>query len=209
MTTNEIELERSLNGYAARHYQSLPEKVNDPEEKEEAMNSIVNRLDRDATINSVEFKNASAAHVGKRPLRAKATLANAKLTQKAGNNHFLNIGKLIGEQSNLYQDDTVRRQAIINHYARLYYFDITIEVPENYQIANPEEASFKQNLIVDNQIVAAFESSLVPVGGSYLLRIREYYTGIGYEAENYADYAKVVNAAADFANAKVLLVKKS
>lgn len=209
LAKNEITVDRSLNGYAARHYQTIPEKINDPEKREEAMNSMVNRLDRDATVKSVEFEHASALHLGKRPLRAKAKLANAKLTQKAGNNHFFNIGKLIGEQSNLYQEDTLRRQAILNSYARLYYFDITIDVPENYQIANPEEANIKQNLIIDNQIVAAFESSLVPVDGSYLLRIREYYTGIGYGAENYADYAKVVNAAADLANTKVLLVKKS
>ena len=131
------------------------------------------------------------------------------IIENAGNSYLFNIGELIGRQVELYQEHK-RQQQIDFNYPHILDREIIVNIPEGYEIVGLEKLKMdikKGNLENDNNYTMGFLSDYEFSENILTVKIHEYYTTPTYPIEQYEDFRKVVNAAADFT--KIVLVLKS
>ena len=155
----------------------------------------------------VENENFHASE-NNQPFKFDGTLKTGSLTEKAGKDVILNIGKIIGKQSELYQENE-RQQPFDMRHPVVYHYRIGFEIPQGYMVVGLDE--FKTDHVMNDgeNIIARFKSDYTVSPGKVEITIHEYYVNILYPKETYEDIRKVINAAADFSSKSVLLQKNS
>tara|TARA_R110002050_G_scaffold299486_2_gene465306 strand:- start:786 stop:2777 length:1992 start_codon:yes stop_codon:yes gene_type:complete len=206
---NKVNVFRSLTGYAARSYQGIFELIKEEDQLKEIEESLIGYIDSEAEVQDIEVRNGKAIYLGRKPLQATATLTNIQLLENAGNSLLLNVGKLIGPQMTMYDEDSARVNDIYNYFARSYYRTIEFEIPTGYKLLNADDLLFDEKLVIDGETRAIFKSTYQTTGNTVLVTISEWYEDHIYPKEYFEDYLKVVNAAADFNKVSVLLEKES
>jgi len=136
-----------------------------------------------------------------------AEYESASLLERAGDKYILNIGETIGEQVEMYQEDE-RLTDVENEFNHWYYREIILNVPDGYQIKNPDAANMNIVSDQDGRKVYGFESSYHLHDFLYKVAINEYYKKIFTDKSLADEFTKVVNAAADFNKVALILEKK-
>ncbi|NOQ72972.1 MAG: DUF3857 domain-containing protein [Crocinitomix sp.] len=138
----------------------------------------------------------------------KATVKSASFFDKVGNKLLINVGTLLGPQTEMYSE-LERVQPITTAYNKSYAFRIDIPIPDGYKYTG------EQNGIIDNSFknasgvdAAGFKSTIEVVDNVIHIEIDEFYAFVNVEKEYYEDYRRVINSAADFNKAILLLEKK-
>ena len=115
---------------------------------------------------------------------------------------------MLGPQTEMYSE-LERVQPINTGYNKSYAFRINIPIPEGYKYTG------EQNGIIDNSFkngdgekVAGFKSSIEVVNNVIQINIDEFYAFVNINKKFYEDYRRVINSAADFNKAVLLLEKK-
>lgn len=135
-----------------------------------------------------------------------SNLDASSLIETAGKWMFVKVGELIGTQSELYQEKK-RMLPIENDYNRNYTRKITVNVPDNYKIKNPENFNLRVEHKAEGKTTMCFVSKSFVNGNELVVDVDEYYAKIDYTIEEYETFRKVINAAADF-NKRVLVLEK-
>lgn len=208
LSDNKLHVKRITSGYVARNYQPVFDLITDEEDRRKYTETLITYVDEDAEVENLEFRNNSGHLLGRKPLYASGTLTGSEFVQRAGNEYLLNVGKLIGPQTELYNEDTVRHFDIENPFSRLYMRTISFTLPEGYVIANPDKVKIFKTLKINGEEMARFESKISQMGRSYTITVYEFYEGLIYNKDHYPAYSEVINAAADF-NKLSLLIKKA
>ena len=141
-----------------------------------------------------------------KPLIINGVLSGNMFINRAGNDLLLRIGELIGKQVEMYQEKD-RKLPIESETTRCYDRVIELEIPNGYEIINPEALKMKVELIENDNVEAYFYSDYSFSGKKLTVNCTEGYKKIFYPVEKYAEYVAVINAAADF-NKIVLILKK-
>ena len=200
------ELTKKLTGYDALMYQTIIGLL-DEESKEEFTEQIVKYIDEDMEIVEMELKNTDAQDAGVKPLLVDATFTSDIFVQKAGNNYLINVGKMIGPQSEMYEDE--ERVLPITHYTnKVYKRTLIVNIPEGYEVANLEKLAMDISFDQNGDRDMGFVSSYTLEGSVLKITCEEYYYTMNYPIERYEDFKKVINAAADFNKIAILLKKK-
>ncbi len=138
----------------------------------------------------------------------KATVKSASFFDKVGSKLLIKVGTLLGPQTEMYSE-LERVQPINTGYNKSYAFRINIPIPEGYKYTG------EQNGIIDNSFkngdgekVAGFKSSIEVVNNVIQINIDEFYAFVNINKKFYEDYRRVINSAADFNKAVLLLEKK-
>ncbi len=205
---NSVDVYRALTGYSARSYQGIFELIDDEDDLEEIEESLISYIDEEGTVEDLELTHDRAIYMGRQPLQAKGTLKDVRIIENAGSDILLNVGKLIGPQMEMYDEDSVRNFDIYNAYTRTYYREIEFEIPEGYRLADPEKLKFDVRLNIDGVDEAIFVSDYTIEGNQVKVVISEYYEGFSYPKAYFQEYLAVVNAAADFNKVSVLFEKE-
>lgn len=205
---NKIEVQHSLTGYNARRYQALHDVIPKEEDFVDFANFTVKYVDMEATVDTFAYQNAGGAHLGKKPFRTRGELSNTDIMESAGPNYLFKVGKLIGRQTELYYEDTLRQYDIENDFAKIYFRTITFESPEGYQFSGLDKLNMLETMNIDGKEVARFESQVEQNENYYTVTLYEYYEGLTYPKERFIEYAAVINAAADFNKLTLLLEKR-
>ena len=208
MIDNEVKVYRALTGFSARAYQGIFDLIEDEDDLKEIRESLVSYIDEEAEVKDLFVHNAKAVYLGIKPLQAEARLTDFRFMESAGQDILLNVGKLIGPQMTMYDEDSVRNYDIYNAYARAYYRTIEFEVPEGYKMANPEKMIFDESLVIEGETKAIFKSNYQIEGNKVTVIIEEWYEDPIYPKEYFQEYLKVINAAADFNKVSVLFEKE-
>jgi hypothetical protein len=141
------------------------------------------------------------------PLELTATITGPDLLEFAGEKILLKIGEVIGQQSELY--NTKPRQMGID-IETAHYYDrvITVEIPDGYKLEGLE-ALVKDTHVKDgnDKDQAFFTSNYKLEGNKLIINITESYNSLEIPISGYEDFAKVVNAAADFNKITLVLSK--
>lgn len=124
-------------------------------------------------------------------------------TKKAGKNYIFEAGKLIGGQVGLKEDEMERTQDIYMPYARSFENNISINIPEGYEVKGLE----KLNLDVQNE-TGGFTSTAKMEGQVLKIQSKKWYTHNFEPAANWPMMVKFLEAAYQFTEEKVLLKKK-
>ena len=202
----DIELTRTMTGYFASNWQPQFSKL-DAEQRVKYEEALVRFIDKDMDVAKVEYLNVEKADILAKPFITKAIASSKALVSVADEVITFKIGMLIGEQSNLYDDET-RQLPIENSFARSYNRTLTITLPTGYKAENLD--ALNKNFEVKNdkgKVAAQFKSSYTLNGNTLTVTIEEWFEDLELPASKYQEFRAVINASADFAKTEIKLKK--
>jgi hypothetical protein len=184
------------------YFEFLPER-----DKETLTDQFIKAIGEDVEIleKTVYNTNLDTSAVEK-PLTVAARLIYRSAVEKAGENYIFNIGKLIGEQVELYQKHT-RQQEIDIEFAHELERKIQFTIPQGYDVKGLENLNINIEYSTDNEKSMGFLSNFTVDGDTVNVHIYEYYTRTTYPLEQYEEFREVINAAADFNKISLLFEK--
>jgi len=160
---------------------------------------IVEYTVENADMNQLEYN---------KPFIVKSKMTSGSLIDDAGDIYIFEVGKLIGTQSELYQE-TKRINPIEMQYPNQYDYTITVEIPEGYGIEGLNtlviDKSYKSGT---GEKICKFESNYKLDGNKLVITIQEFYKSHEYDLARYEEFRNVINAASDFNKASILLKAK-
>ena len=200
-----IKENRSFSGYWAimnRNYVSLSEN----EETDFlidyfTINGLNNKKVTNYNIKNFDISNNSY----NTPLRINSTLTTTELVEEVDGLVYLKVGKVIGLQSNLF-DDIKRINEIEINFPNSYEYEIEIEIPKGYRVSDYSELNkVKEFISVDGSISAKFNSNATLNNNKINIVINEFYKNLRYDKGRYQEFREVINAAAKFYESTVIL----
>ena len=200
-----IKENRSFSGYWAimnRNYVSLSEN----EETDFLIDYFtINGLDNKKVTN-YNIKNFDITNNSyNTPLRINSTITTTELVEEVDGLVYLKVGKVIGLQSNLF-DDNKRINEIEINFPNSYEYQIEVEIPKGYRVSDYSELNkAKEFISVDGSISAKFNSKATLNNNKINIVINEFYKNLRYDKGRYQEFREVINAAAKFYESTVIL----
>ncbi len=204
----DMKIRRTLTGYNATFLQPILELV--PESNKGAIaTELLNLAGKDVELKKFDFINTDLDSIYLKPfiIEGEIETSNAFI-DKAGSRYLLRIGEMIGEQVEMYQEEE-RKLPVENDYNREYVRTIRVEIPDGFRIRNLDD--LKMNIVhkADNgDVTMAFLSDYEKEGNTITVTVKEFYKKLTYPVEEFEDFRRIINAAADF-NKKVLVLEES
>lgn len=128
----------------------------------------------------------------------------SSILEKANKSYLLKVGELLGEQNELYQQNS-RMTDIIFHYPMVYNRIINIEVPVGLTIKNVEDLKINIRSDSSSNPICSFISTPISHSKNKLtISIKESYEKANMDKSFFEKFRSVVNASADF-NKLILL----
>lgn len=182
----------------------------DEETKEEFIKDFIKSGQPNAEVSEVVVKNTNLSNFNEfhSPLEISATMKGSDLLEFAGDKVIFKIGNVIGEQSELYNTKP-RQNGVDVEFQHVYRRTLTINIPEGYQLKGLEDLKIHHEAKTGDVATSFFTSDYALNGSTLVVTITEMYGDITYPFEKYNEFAAVVNAAADFNKATLLLEKKN
>ena len=141
------------------------------------------------------------------PLTIKSIISTNDLVEQKNGLIYLNIGKVIGLQSNLFNADKRINEIEIN-FPNSYEYLIEVNIPKGYRIYDISELNkLKEYISVDGNISAKFNSSVSQSQDKLYIDVNELYKELKYEKSRYPEFREVINAAASFYESSIVLEK--
>lgn len=154
-----------------------------------------------------QFLNNGALNLNKKPLIFECNASNKNMIDYAGNKYLFKVGDIIGPQVEMYSEDD-RKLPLHSDYKREFVRQIELEIPEGYEIKNPEDLMIKSEYVKEGKQVLLFKSTYTIEGTKLLIDINEFYDQLYYTVEEYPFYRDVVNSASDFNKVTLIIDKK-
>ncbi len=205
LSTATIQVERSTSGYKSLYYQASMDYL-DEEQKTELKEGYLNYIDDGAKVEDMSFENDDTDLYGQKPLIGKGTIESANFTENAGEKVLFKVGMLIGPQAEMYDEDK-RKIPVETEFTRRYERKIVFNVPEGYEIKNPEVLNMEVVPTLNGKTPIGFKSTYTLENGVLTVTVTEWYEDIYYPLAQFEEYKSVINAAADF-NKLVLVLQK-
>ncbi len=199
-------LRRSLSGYMGFGLQTNA-KSSEPEEKEYLIEQYIGLGSENTNVSDEKFYNDTVIDVFLKPFIITANISSYEYVRFGEEEIIVNVGKLIGEQSRLEQKEA-RTQPVDLAYLRHFHRVITVEIPKGYKVKNLQDL----NIAVydtDNPSTAkaGFISTAKEENNKVIIECSEYYKKFHYPVDEFVNYQKVVNAAADFNDIRLYFSK--
>ena len=141
------------------------------------------------------------------PLEITSTISTSDLIEEKEGLTYLKIGKVIGLQSNLF-DEKERINPIEINFPNSYDYNIKVNIPRGYKIVDFSELNkSKEYISVDGNSTAKFLSKATVNGNVLNINIKEYYKELRYSKKRYQEFREVINAAAKFYESSVRIEK--
>lgn len=198
-------IHRSISGDRGRMFQNVFPNLTS-EKKKEIIGVIFKMGKQNALIHSMEIKNDQPNNIGLDPIVFDIVLQTEELIENAGNDLLFRIGETIGQQAELYQEQS-RKLPIHVGILHSYYRKITFQIPAGYTVANIENLDMNVSMKNGDEVSCTFTSHAEIKGDQLIIVSHEYYKDETYPASRYPEFREVINASADF-NKKTILLKK-
>lgn len=212
LTTATIDKKYSNTGYDGQLFRYSIKYLKENEDEKELADFIKKRIfgdDFDLKITNYSFENQEFKYnYTNTPYTIKVKAeAKESLTENAGNLVLVNLGKMIGKQTNLYQE-TERKWDVDLSFAKTYKHKIFFEIPKGYEVESFKDLVIEKKMGGDETKNCAFKSTAKVEGNQLIVEVLEIYKSINYPKETYQEYRNVINAASDFTKASVVLRPK-
>lgn len=135
-----------------------------------------------------------------------ATYTTNHFIEKAGSRILFKAGELIGPQTEMYRDEH-RMTPVENPYNRGYNRVIKVKLPPGYKASNVESLVINVLYNDGDYVPFSFVSTAELKNDLLTIHADEFYKEVYAPLERYEDFRKVINAAADFNKATVVLSK--
>ena len=201
-----VEQENFYYGYRAVMYRGLFNNIS--LEKREAFikSSVTSALD-DAQIKNLTLEDESPEMSGdwSIPFTINTHYQTEMLVERAGNDYILQLGKVIGKQSELYQEEE-RKNDIWIPAPTYHQHTITVQIPDGYYPEGLNAILIDKKVELDGETVMKFKSHYEYKENTLTVYVDETYQVLNLPRKHYQEFRQVINAAADFN--KVALVLK-
>lgn len=203
-----VQLNRTMTGYFAVDWQPLFSR-SDAEQRVRYDNTLFKFMDEKMEITKTEYLNVERKDIQVKPFIINGKGLSQSLLIQKYDTLFFKIGKLIGEQTDLYKDGETRSLPIERNSSRFYERILTVELPENYNIQNIKELNKQFELKNDaGNIAAFFKSSYeLQANNTLIVTIEEWYEDIILPSDKYKDFRNIMNASADFYKLELKMLK--
>lgn len=125
------------------------------------------------------------------------------ISKKAGNNYIIEVGKLQGSPLKIAPEQRKRTLDIYMPFARSIRYEVVLEVPEGYTAEGVNGLVKK----VDNEC-GSFICEAKADGNMVLIKVAKIYKNAFEPVANWDKLLEIIDASADWENAKILLKKK-
>ena len=195
----------SFGGYSAINFQPVKDFAS-AEQYKTFLKSIADNYTLDTEYTSLKTENDGLDFVGKKPFVMEITFNGKELIQNAGGNFLFSVGKLIGSQMELYQENKRVLPVEIDH-PHSYIRTLKIKLPKGMKVKNLEKFNMDFKTQIENKTVAGFVSSYSEKETEITITNSEFYTIVNYPLEKFTEYKNIINAAADFNKIVIILSK--
>lgn len=181
----------------------------DEEQLEEMYKSLLkSKLGEDAELENVKSKgkNINISSI-EEPFEISGEATVPSIIETAGEEYLFKIGNVIGEQVQMYQEKERKYNAEVR-FPHYYQRNITFTVPEGYKVSGLEDLNIDITYGDETGNTIGFVSKYKVEGNKVSVDVYEYYKNTVYPMEQFEDFRKVVNAAADFNKIVILFSKK-
>jgi hypothetical protein len=134
-----------------------------------------------------------------------ADLSLKSFLERVNNRVLVKVGELIGPQTEMY-NERPRQHPIDIGNVHSYTRVIKLQIPDGYRLAGQE--TLKRNVAFANGDMG-FVSNYKLEGKVLTITVEEFYKKIQLPISAYAEFQKVINAAADFNKVTIILEKGS
>ncbi|MAP54132.1 DUF3857 domain-containing protein [Altibacter sp.] len=129
------------------------------------------------------------------------TIADA-FVKMAGSNYIVEVGKLIGGQVQIKEDERERAHGVYLDYAKTYEYEVTIAIPQGYEVVGLD----KLQKTVSNG-TGTFTSTAQIVDNALVYKTKKVYAKRNYKVSEWNEMLPWLDAAYDFSQEKVLFKK--
>jgi hypothetical protein len=177
--------------------------------KDEITKDLIKQITGTNNISNVSIQNSrlTDAADNEKPLIVSAETHGDEMLERAGNRILLKIGEILGPQVEMYQQKPRQLPVELDFYHRLDR-KILIHIPVGYLIKNSKDIVRDISYLDNGQMTMGFVSSYSQKDGQLEIYIHEVYSRNRYPVEQYEQFRKVINTAADF-NKLVLVLEKT
>jgi hypothetical protein len=194
----EIQQENFYQGHRAAQYRGMYYFKSGKDKEDFIAENTLSAIDNPAVIDrKIEGDDPNLSFDIDKYFTVKTHYTAPTLIEKAGEDYLLSVGKIIGKQSELYQEE-VRSNPIIFPVTSNYNHEITIEVPTGYVCTGLDDIQITNELKSGDDVLMKFKSEYVLEGNRLTIRVNEVYKTTDLPKEKYEEFRKVVNSAADF-----------
>ncbi|MBL7951090.1 MAG: DUF3857 domain-containing protein [Flavobacteriales bacterium] len=198
-----VKTRTELTGYYAGYTQNFYTFMNEEQRTEVHHDHLAYLLDG-AREQKVTVENGEGKVFGAKPLVFDATVTTPMLTSMAGPNVLFKVGTLIGPQMEMYADKD-RKLPVDEAYARRYQRTLTVHLPNGMVCKDLSALRLNKELVVDGKVRAAFVSTAEEKDGAIQVVVSEHYADTHVPLAHFEEWRAVVNAAADFNKATIIL----
>lgn len=197
-----VEVTSATNGYYCVYIQPYLTVVS-PFQRQELIDNEVKRILPGSEVQNLTVKNDSGPQSGRLPLEIAFSLSQTGMVAKSGDTYLVKIGETIGKQLEL-DEKTNRTLPLHSDHKRLYNRTIKFKIPNGYSVANLGELAIDASYGKSGSPAVLFHSEARIDGDILTVVIQEFYDQVRFSSDEYDQYRKVINSAADFN--KVVLV---
>ncbi len=196
---------RKMGGYQAAHFRPYYFLGNAEQRTRMVTGLLKQSLKEDVVATNVNASNfnINSAEVNQDFILT-ADVAMKSILERVNNKVLVKVGELIGLQTEMY-NERPRQHPIDIGNVHSYTRVIRINLPEGYRLAGQE--SLRRKVSFDNGSMG-FVSDYKLDGRVLTITVEEFYKKIQYPISAYAEFQKVINAAADFNKVTLVLEKE-
>jgi hypothetical protein len=195
-------------GYRATLYRGIYHYRN-AQEKEEFIREVTLSGIDDATVKKrvIEGDNMDLSFDPENNLNVTTEYTAQSLVEKAGEDYLIAVGKVIGKQSELYQE---KERKLDIEFASIsdYNHEIVLNIPTGYTFSGLEAIKINNELRDGEKVVMRFYSDYTLEGNKLTIKVNEVYKVLKVAKKDYVAFRDVINSAADF-NKVVLVLSKT
>jgi hypothetical protein len=202
----EVVAETFWQGYRAARYRGIYRNLKGAQRDEFLKNITLNGIDNlTITKRSAEGEDVNLSADVDSFFKIKTECQAPAILEMAGSDLLISIGKIIGQQSELYQEQK-RQTNIYSPTIANYFHELILEIPDGYTCSGHETAKI-HNQVKDEKenVVMEFISDYRIEGNKLIINVNEVYKVVFLKKEKYDEFRAVINSAADFNKLVVVL----
>jgi hypothetical protein len=173
--------------------------------KQVLLSGIDDATNVDFSVENIELNN----NYDNTPMRVNTSFESNAMMEAAGTDYILSIGKVIGKQSELYQESE-RQFDVENSHPIVFNHRIVFEIPSGYECQGLENIVIQKTISDDaGEKIAYFDSKYSMEPNKLIILIEEAYVNVDAPKAKYEEFRNVINAASNFSKVSILLSKKT
>jgi hypothetical protein len=206
----QVEQENRWQGYRAAELRGYYITRDQQAEKDDFFNTVtLSGIENYKVVSrKIEGENVNLSGDPEQYLRVNTKYTVSSLFEKAGDDYLLSACKVIGKQSELYQEGGERFTDVVFHGISSYKHTITVKIPEGYTCSGLEALKI-HNEVIDNGVrVMYFDSDYILNGDTLTITAVEVYKKLMLPKSAYESFRKVINSASDFSKVTIVFRPK-